>query len=338
MRRRASPGCSTLPDTAALLAAYLGERWGPVAISGVRRFHGGSSRETLRFDCAHADGSHALVLRRDLPASLIETDRTAEFRALQTFHGSAVPVPEPLFLDTGTALGAPGFIMREAADVRAAGLMEADPYGADAGAVGAQMFTILGHIHGRNPACLADVLPAATHPAAERLAHWAAVIDADALGPEPIVRAAIRWLQRHLPPPPLRQSIVHGDYRSGNFLVDAANRIVAVVDWEMVHLGDAHEDLAWAMDPLWAHGSDRPGGTIAEADAIATWEAASGLACNAPTLHWWRVYAQVMGLAIWISSAREVADGRSVDPVLMFAGLYPYRFHNATLARTLAGL
>ena len=334
MRRRASPVSSTLP--AELLAAYLSRRLGEaVAITGLRRFHGGAARETYRFDAVTAAGTRAMVLRRDPPSSLIETDRAVEYRALQAFHGTDVPVPEPLYLEA-TAFGSPGFIMAEIPGVRAASMLEANPYGAQAAAVGSQMFTILGRISARDPADLG--LTMAATPWRDRLDHWAATIRADAQGPEPVAWAAIRWLGSHPPPPPPCPAVVHGDYRSGNFLVDDANTIRAVVDWEMVHAGDPHEDLGWAMDPLWAHNSDRPGGTVSEADAIAMWERASDLAADFDRLRWWRVFAQLMGLAIWISSGAEVAAGRNIDPVMIFSSLYPYRWHNAALARTLWSL
>jgi aminoglycoside phosphotransferase (APT) family kinase protein len=326
----------------ARLEACLAARWGePVAVANLRRFHGGAARETYRFDATSASRSRGLVLRRDPASSLIETERRTEFAALAAFHGTAVPVPEPLYIDaTGDELGAPGFIMAEVADVKPGGLFEAEPYGAHAAAVGAQMFTILGHIHARDPAAFAGAAtPEPGRCWRERLDHWAASARADALGPEPILWAGIRWLERHPPPPPARLAIVHGDYRSGNFLVDGEGRIRAVVDWELAHLGDPLEDLAWAMDPLWSHGNPaRPGGTIDAASAIAHWERASGLSLDAGAFAWWRVYAQVMGLAIWISSAREVAEGRSVDPVMIFSSFFPYRFHNRTLAATLRSL
>ena len=314
-----------------LLQSYLGEKWGePVAVSGLRRFHGGAARETYRFD-ANGQG---LVLRRDPPSSLIETDRSIEYAAIAAFHGSAVPVPEPLFIEAGEALGSPAFIMREIPGVHAAGLFDADPYGDARAEVGRDLFTILGSIHARDTADF-GFLP--VQSAAARLDHWEATIEADALGPEPIACAGLRWLRRNLPAGcPL--TVVHGDYRSGNFLVDDANRIRAVVDWEMVHIGDPLEDLAWVCDPLWAHGSDNPASTIPLVDAIAIWEAASGLTCEPLAFRWWRVFAQVMGLAIWISAGREVASGRNGDPVNIFAAFYPYRFHNRSLARMLRDL
>ncbi|KPF62447.1 hypothetical protein IP88_14740 [alpha proteobacterium AAP81b] len=324
-------------DPTAPLAAYLAARWDePVSIAGLRRFHGGSSRQTFRFDAIAASGRReALVLRRDPPASLIETDRTTEFTALGAAFAAGVPVPPPLWLDTGDALGSPGFLMREVAGGRAAGLFEPEPYGDDAAAIGTALFDSLGRIHRIAPEA-AGLAPVAAGDAIRiRLDHWANAFAADRLRPEPVMEAAIRWLYATPPPPPQRVALVHGDFRSGNFLF-AEDRLLAILDWEMAHAGDPLYDLAWALDPLWNHGSGRPAATLAEAQAIAVWQAASGLSAPPEALAWWRVFAQVKGLAIWISAAREIADGRSFDPVLAFAGSIPYRFHVATLARALA--
>lgn len=320
------------------LARFLSRHWGePVAITGLKRFHGGSARQTFRFDASAPSGRReALVLRRDPPSSLIETDRLAEYRALACFAGSAVPVPTPIFCDDGPdSFGSPGFLMREVPGGVAAGLMEPEPYGAHAAAIGQQLFTTLGRIHAADPAAagLAAMVP--DEAAAARLAHWRSAFAADRFRPEPLLEAAFDWLAANLPPPPARISIVHGDYRSGNFLHDGAGRVLAVLDWEMVHAGDAHEDLAWLCDPLWSHASGRPGATVPLAEAIALWEAASGLTLNPVSWRWWRLFAQVQGLVIWISAAREILDGRSHDPVLMFAGTIPYRFHMLTLANAL---
>jgi len=323
------------------LARFLSQHWGePFSISGLKRFHGGSARQTYRFDAIGASGRReALVLRRDPPSSLIETDRLAEYRAIACFAGSAVSVPEPVFCDAGPdSFGSPGFLMREVPGGLAGGLLDPEPYGDHAAAIGQQFFTALGRIHGTDPAA-AD-LPAMqpADAALARLAHWRSALAADQFRPEPVLEAAMAWLAANPPPPPERISIVHGDYRSGNFLHDGAGRLLAILDWEMVHPGDAHEDLAWACDPLWSHFSGRAGGMLPLAEAIAAWEAASGLTLNARAWRWWRVFAQVQGLVIWISAAREIIDGRSHDPVLMFAGTIPYRFHTLTLAAALESL
>ena len=53
-----------------------------------------------------------------------------------------------------------------------------------------------------------------------------------------------------------RVSIVHGDYRAGNFLFSPTTlQISAILDWELAFLGDRHADLAYVIDPLFSeHG------------------------------------------------------------------------------------
>jgi aminoglycoside phosphotransferase (APT) family kinase protein len=163
------------------------------------------------------------------------------------------------------------------------------------------------------------------------------VIDQDELEPQPIARAAIRWLRRNPPPAPSRLSVVHGDYRTGNFLFDGEGTIRAILDWEMCHLGDPLEDLAWALDPLWSWPDpERPGRLIPREQALAIWERASGFVIDRRALGWWEIFASVKGLAIWISSAREFADGRNLDLIMVLASWFPTDIHNRVLAERLA--
>ncbi|MGB7406644.1 MAG: phosphotransferase family protein [Pacificimonas sp.] len=320
-----------LDDIRWRLRRYLGERWNTaVDVSGLKQFHGGAGRETFRFDATANGDTCGLVLRRDPAKSIIETDRRVEYDMLALVHGSNVPVPEPLFLEeSAEAFGAPGFIMREVPDADA-GDPGPDPFGDAREPLGEAFFKNLGELHRIDPAPL-DI-PASVP--ADRIDHWAAVIAEDKQDPEPVASAAERWLRANVPPPSARTTIVHGDYRRGNFL-RRGHEIAAILDWEMAHVGDPLEDLAWATDPLWAFGADMPGSLISEPKAIAIWEAASGLTCDPVAYRWWRMFAQYMGLAIWISSAAEVASGRTGDPTIAFAAMYPYRFHQAALARSL---
>ena len=64
---------------------------------------------------------------------------------------------------------------------------------------------------------------------------------------------ALQWLKRHRPPEPARLSLVHGDFRNGNLMVDD-DGLRAVLDWEMAHLGDPMEDLGWICVNSWRFG------------------------------------------------------------------------------------
>jgi aminoglycoside phosphotransferase (APT) family kinase protein len=61
----------------------------------------------------------------------------------------------------------------------------------------------------------------------------------------PEMDALAAWLVNELPPNPARPSIVHGDFKLDNLMLDAGDptRLVAVFDWEMAALGDPLVDL-----------------------------------------------------------------------------------------------
>jgi aminoglycoside phosphotransferase (APT) family kinase protein len=131
--------------------------------------------------------------------------------------------------------------------------------------------------------------------------------------------------------------VVHGDYRSGNFLFDNDGDVRAILDWEMCHLGDPLEDLAWAFDPLWAAGdTQRPAQLVDRAAAIDLWKRSSGLQVDPAAFEWWQIFAHLKGLAIWISSSKEYATGGNSDPLFLVSGWLCTDRHNRILAQKLA--
>ena len=322
------------------LAAELGVA--SVVVDRVKRFHGGASRETYALDIRTDGKAQSLIVRKDPPDSLIDTDRRVEFAALKSCEGTGLPVPRAISLvEDAAMIGAPFFVMERIEGGEAAGAMDPAAYGEHKVEIGAQFFDLLGRIHAINATAspLADALdvPDASVCWQRELEYWAGVITRDAAEPEPYAHAAIRWLRRNPPPPAQRLSIVHGDYRNGNVLHDGQGRIVAILDWEMAHIGDPLEDLAWALDPMWnLRDPTRAAGLIARDDAIARWEAASGCRFDAAAFAWWEMFATLKGLGIWITSARAYAGGANNDPVLAFSGWFPKVEANRVIAARLA--
>ncbi|MEQ8268325.1 MAG: phosphotransferase family protein [Parvibaculum sp.] len=340
-----------MEDLAPRIAAYLAHRMpaaSDIEVSGVSRIHGGASRETFRLRASWREGgataSRALILRRDPVASLIETERDLEYNAYRAFHPTGLPVPEPLYLETDLSwLDRPFFVMEQIENCQAGSAFNAEPYGDKAEKIGRQFWQHLGHIAAADPAAIGfskNMEPIAPDASWKReLAKWEKVIDEDELVPQPVARAAIRWLHRNPPPASPKIAVVHGDYRTGNFLFDGEGNIRAILDWEMCHLGDPLEDVAWAADPLWAfERPERPGGMIHRDEAFRIWEEASGLKIDPVRLRWWEIFNSLKGLAIWISAGKEYQTGANRDPVLGFSSWYCTDVHNRVLARRLAEL
>lgn len=75
------------------------------------------------------------------------------------------------------------------------------------------------------------------------LQTWRAMFD-EVDRPDPLIELGFLWLQCHVPDTRIPAALVHGDAGPGNFLFDGP-RLQALIDWELAHLGDPHEDLAW---------------------------------------------------------------------------------------------
>ncbi|MGE0795721.1 MAG: phosphotransferase family protein, partial [Acidimicrobiia bacterium] len=114
---------------------------------------------------------------------------------------------------------------------------------------------------------------------------------------EPIIRLGARVLAATLPATDERPSLVHGDAGAGNFMVDGG-RVSAMIDWELAHVGDPHEDLAW----LWMRGAHTSFGDPKQ--RLEEYEAAAGRALDPDRLRWH------LAFVMWKSSLGMYADLR----------------------------
>ena len=74
-------------------------------------------------------------------------------------------------------------------------------------------------------------------------------------------------------PPTATDTLVHGDLRMGNVIVGPAG-LEAVIDWEIVHVGDPLEDLAWLCLKAWRFGEPLEVGGLGTIDElVAAYEA-----------------------------------------------------------------
>lgn len=314
----------SLDDVALNTAVFLKKKWGnDVDVTSIEKIFGGASRDTYRLKVRVDDRTQNLILRRDPPTSLIDTERELEYSAYAAIYPTDIPVPEPLFLENDPVYLQQPFSIMAAIDDATTDVSLLDA--AQKQLIGRQKWQLLGSLAAKDPIALGFdrflEVPETGQCAARELAYWEKIIVEDEIHPQPIAQAAIRWLKANIPAPAQKVSIVHGDYRTGNFLFDPNEGIKGVLDWEMCHLGDPLEDLAWSLDPLWNWDDpDYAGLLLPHREAVEIWEKNSGLEVEPQAFRWWRIFASIKGIAIWISSSEDFQNGAGKNSILAMAG------------------
>lgn len=313
-----------MTDLSSPLAAFMTRLAGPGELTGLVRLSGGANMESWAFDWADSDGSAGYVLRRAPSAEYMEGrpyGHPVEAALVRAAHAGGVKAPEVVgVLADGDGMGT-GYVMRRiVAEVSPARILPAPP---------PSLVTDLGrelaHIHALPRAAIPDGIPVMDTAAA--LAELKARFLAYG-GDRPAIALAVKWCEEHLPAA-ADPVLVHGDYRMGNVMVDG-DGLAAVLDWELAHLGDPHEDLAFGCMTVWRFGQlDRPAfGVGSLDDYFAAYEAAGGAPVDRTRFRFWLVYRTLwwalgclqMGQA-WRSGAdttveRVVVGRRTVEQEL----------------------
>jgi aminoglycoside phosphotransferase (APT) family kinase protein len=293
-------GGSEAETVAAGLASAASRHFGgPATIEDLRRESGGASRQTWSFDALVAGSRHELILRRDPPITGTKgerersaaLDRATEFAVLRAAFQAGARAPEVLFELTPTDGLGEAFVMRRVGGTAIARkLLRDPPYAAARARIAGQLGAILARIHSVDPATLP---PLDRREAADHIASLRGLLDT--LGyASPVFELALAWLDRRKPPPIVRPTLVHGDYRTGNYLADETG-VTAILDWEGAHLGDPVEDLGWVCVKSWRFGAvDKPAGGFGSRDELWTaYERAGGDAVDPARAHWWEVFGTV---------------------------------------------
>jgi len=132
--------------------------------------------------------------------------------------------------------------------------------------------------------------------------------------PRPSVEIGLRWLASRRPASGA-VSLVHGDFRNGNLVVDASG-VRGVLDWELAHVGDPVEDLGWLCVRAWRFGSAEPvGGFGPRSELLRGYAEGGGRVPAADTLHWWEVFGTLRWLVLCRLQAERARSGaeRSVE-------------------------
>jgi len=271
-------------DLAGRLASVLGAG----GIEELRQLSGGASRETWAFVAIDRAGSReSLILQRQRAGS--ERDIAVEAAAVRAAGEGGVPVAEVVASSTDPeVLGAPFMIVTEVpGETIARRILRDERFTTARGALPAQLGQALAALHALDPAAVPGL------EASDQVAQYREVLDTVGQ-PHPAFELGFRWLEAHRPAPS-PSTVVHGDFRLGNLIVDEAG-LAAVVDWELAHVGDPMEDLGWLCVKSWRFGSGLPVAGVGTYDELfASYAAASGRPVDAAVVRWW----EVLGTLKW---------------------------------------
>jgi aminoglycoside phosphotransferase (APT) family kinase protein len=284
-------------------------------VARVTRLTAGATQEIWRFELAQGGAETSLILRRSpggrwTPGSGSSIGLDAEAEILRLAARAGVPVPAVRHVLTPEDNLGLGFIMEFVEGETLGGRIVRDARFAETRPrLARQCGEIAARIHAIPPGAAPQLKRASP---GELLDQWRASYDATGW-PRPVFELAFAWLGAHVPPPAARPRLVHGDFRNGNLMFRPQEGVVAVLDWELAHIGDPMEDLGWICVNPWRFGVvDKPvGGFGQREDLYAGYEAVSGEPVDRAHVRFWEVF----GALRWgVMCAGMTAAFRAADP------------------------
>ena len=224
------------------------------------------ARPPFRFELIAAGGSNltyrvvdsggrAFALRRPPVAARIATahDMAREWKIIGALSRPLSPVPAPAalaFCDDEAVNGAPfyvmsfveGLILRDSA--QAAALSAEQKERATDALIATQAAL---HTLDVDAVGLGDLARKRVGYVERQLARWRTQAEASAAREIPLLARVHARLARSIPREIARSALAHGDYRFDNVVLDAQQRVIAVLDWELCTIGDPIADFCWSL-------------------------------------------------------------------------------------------
>lgn len=293
------------------LSRFIAEQTGgPAEVLELERIPGGFSYETWTASAKWRGGEGKLVVRREPRGGVLEPyDASKEYRILKALEETDVPVPKAMWLEnTGNVLGTRFYIMEFVEGEIPLPWDESIPN--DVRQEMHRQFTdVLASLHTVDWAGLGldflGVPEDATDPAALELARCREILDRVELRPYPLLREILAWLDERRPRSS-RLSLIHNDYRMGNF-VWRGGKIVALLDWERAFVGDPMVDVAFSR-------LENLAGWCSIRDTMATrYSEQSGIPIDEDGVSFYEILEQLKATLVGLTGLRAFADGRTSD-------------------------
>ncbi|MDX2276896.1 MAG: phosphotransferase family protein [Hyphomonadaceae bacterium] len=189
-----------------------------------------------------------IVVRFDRPESPQDTTVASEYPLLRALYARGVKVPRPLYIDNeGIILGAPLIIV-----AREPGQIVADPHKFHEPGPNHKLAISMAQDLAALHTVPLEALPASL-PGRAQSNHALAIEDLKSLrevwtataSKSTIVEAAFHWLEANIEHVGEHKSLVHGDFRFNNILVEDSS-VACILDWELASVRNPAFDLGYA--------------------------------------------------------------------------------------------
>jgi aminoglycoside phosphotransferase (APT) family kinase protein len=276
----------------------------PGAPANLQRLSAGATSAIWSFD--YGEPARGYILRIAAPGAN-RVPISTEAAAMEAARAVGVPVPPIVSAgDDPEPFGRPFMVMeRVEGETLARHILRDDEFAEARKVFAGQCGKILARLR------VSEKVPGLAYE--DQLGRWTEVLRLTDV-PVPTFEWALRYLQTNRPPEN-DPTVVHGDFRLGNLIVGPEG-VRAVLDWELVHLGDPLEDLGWLCARPWRFRGPSPVGGMGEyEELLEAYESESRVTVDVEQLRWWEVFATLRwGIICLIQAARHLTGSeRSVE-------------------------
>jgi aminoglycoside phosphotransferase (APT) family kinase protein len=307
------------------------DRWTGARVKQLKRISGIHSKEIYfaHIECDGVAPEH-LVIRCDRNENVTRTSVADEFPLLCELHRRGFNIPQPLASTADTDIfGQPVVIMERIV----CGSEKLPEQLNDGPQVMSDLAQFLSRLHTTPLEGLGlkdDFRTVNAHnlwlERIESIYQWWRDI---AVEPVPIMSYARDWLVDHADTVSDQMVLAHGDFSLRNVLIDNSDRLAAVLDWDMAHLGHPAVDLGYIR---------------ATVESVMPWQtffdiyrSGGGKDISKQQVKFFDVWGFFRNEAFNGTAHRLFLSGETADPFFGTTGIYYYPQFLSSLTRLLLG-
>jgi aminoglycoside phosphotransferase (APT) family kinase protein len=308
----------------ASIASKMGDS--DLKILEIRKNTGGMSADiffvNILYKNEHGENIEEIVIRRQPEGGILENyDYATEYKMLDALWKNGVPVPQVLWYEADKNIfGRPFYVMKKIDG----SVQKLDPRFAlenvfdceERVGIANDFVKILVDFHKIDWRTAGlefmNNVPEGKNHIQYQIELWEGVVERSGYRNQPTMSLIFNMMKDNMPDPgPM--SIIHGDYRTGNFITNRG-RIKAILDWELCHLGDPHEDLAYVLSPVWrSAGEGLANHLMTQEEFIKKYEELSGWEVDHYKLMYFGLLNGIRSLGMMTACAKAFASSAKPD-------------------------